>query len=271
LREKIVDLLSHHDVIAVIGAPAFTYHVEGMGPHIPAGARLYQLTDDPDTAAWTPIGLSVVGSIKLGLLDLLSRPSVKVRERPVPRSLPERAAFTQHLSAAYVFQTICEVRSGDEIIVEEAPSSRSAMQQYLPITRSEGYFTMDSGGLGFGMPAAIGIALGRPGARVICIVGDGSSMYSIQALWSASQWKLPITFVIINNRRYAALQNFASQFGFAADETVQGTTLAGIDFVALAKGMGCQGQRVSDSNRLATVLAEALNRPGPTLIEVEVQ
>ena len=70
------------------------------------------------------------------------------------------------------------------------------MQGYLPFTRSETFFTMDSGGLGYGMPAAVGVALGKPGTRVIALIGDGSSMYSIQALWSAAQFKLPINFVI---------------------------------------------------------------------------
>ena len=66
-------------------------------------------------------------------------------------------------------------------MVEEAPSARPVMQAYLPITRSETFYTMDSGGLGYGMPAAVGVALGKPGNRVICLIGDGSSMYSIQA------------------------------------------------------------------------------------------
>ena len=70
MREKIVDLLAAHDVIAALGAAAFTYHVEGAGPHLPAGARLVQLIDDPQIAAWTPQGTSAVGSIRLGVLDL---------------------------------------------------------------------------------------------------------------------------------------------------------------------------------------------------------
>ena len=90
------------------------------------------------------------------------------------------------------------------------------MHGHLPMLRSETFYTMASGGLGFGLPAAVGVALARPDARVIGLVGDGSAMYSIQALWSAAQLKLPMTFVILNNRRYAALQEFAPTFGFAA-------------------------------------------------------
>ena len=168
-------------------------------------------------------------------------------------------------------QTLAELRDPGSIIVEEAPTARTPMQAYLPITRSEGYFTMDSGGLGYGMPAAVGIALAKPGARVIGLIGDGSAMYSIQALWSATQLQLPIVFVIIDNRRYAALQDFAPAFGFAEGESVVGTALPDIDFVALAKGMGCAATRVDQPQRLREALSDALRTDVPTLLEVLVE
>ena len=174
------------------------------------------------------------------------------------------------MSVAYVLQTLDEVRDADDIVVEEAPSSRPVMQSYLPITRSEGFYTMDSGGLGYGMPASVGVALGKPGRRVIALIGDGSSMYSIQALWSAAQLKLPITYVILNNRRYAALQDFAPVFGFTTSDVVQGTELPDIDFVSLAKGMGCAGSRVTNANSLRDALSQALGSLVPTVVEVEV-
>lgn len=92
MRERIVELLEGHDVILAVGAPAFAYHVEGTGPHIPVGATLCQLTDDPDTAAWTPVGISAVGSIRLGVMDLLARPSRKVRPLPPACYGPEGEA-----------------------------------------------------------------------------------------------------------------------------------------------------------------------------------
>ena len=270
MREKIVGLLQGHDCILVLGAPAFTYHVEGSGPHIPAGATLCQLTDDSGTAAWTPTGIAAVGSIRLGVLDLLARSAPKRREPPPARVLPPRAEPAARMSAAFVMQTLHEVRDAASIVVEEAPGMRSAMQAHLPITRTEGFFTMDSGGLGYGMPAAVGVALGKPGERVIALIGDGSCMYSPQALWSAAQLALPITFVILNNRRYAALQDFAPAFGFAPDDPVQGTDLPGIDFVALARGMGCNAVRITDAAALPGGLRQALRSTGPIVVEVEV-
>ena len=137
-------------------------------------------------------------------------------------------------------QTLAEVRDPASIVVEEAPSSRPAMQRHLPILRSETFYTMDSGGLGFGLPAAVGVALAQPERAGHRPHRRRLGMYSIQALWSAAQLELPITFVILKNRRYAALQEFAPAFGFAAGEQLPGTELPGIDFVALARGRACE-------------------------------
>ncbi|CAE6694363.1 benzoylformate decarboxylase [Paraburkholderia nemoris] len=270
MREKIVELLGGHDLIFVIGAAAFTYHVEGHGPHLPAGATLCQLIDDPAIAAWAPTGTAVVGNIRLGVADLLTRPAPKTRALPALRAASPRAEPSPLMSVAFALQTLAEVRHADDIVVEEAPSSRPVMQNYLPFTRSGTFYTMDSGGLGYGMPAAVGVALAKPGTRVIVLIGDGSSMYSIQAIYSAVQMKLPITFVILNNSRYAALQDFAPEFGFGPSDPVQGTDLPGLDFVALAAGMGCQGTRVTDAERLHDVLRDALTSSGPMLVEVVV-
>src|ERR1700694_1008204 len=152
MREKIVSLLAGHDVIFALGAAAFTYHVEGAGPHLPAGARLLQLIDDPNIAAWTPQGTSAVGSIRLGALDLLARAPPRPRGRPRPRRQPARAQAPTPMSVAFVMQTLAEIRDRASIVVEEAPSARQAMQSYLPILRSETFYTMCSGGRRAGTP-----------------------------------------------------------------------------------------------------------------------
>jgi benzoylformate decarboxylase len=162
------------------------------------------------------------------------------------------------------------MRPENSIVVEEAPTARPVMQSYMTFTRSQSFFTMDSGGLGYGMPASVGVALAKPGERVIAVIGDGSSMYSIQALWSAAQLNLPIVFLILNNRRYAALQEFAPLFGFSTTESVPATDLGGIDFVALAKGHGCSSMRVELPSDLEPALARALQSTSPVLIELVV-
>jgi benzoylformate decarboxylase len=174
------------------------------------------------------------------------------------------------MSVAFALQTLAELRAPDSIIVEEAPSARPVMHGYLPILRSETFYTMCSGGLGYGLPAAVGVAMARRSSKVIALIGDGSSMYSIQGLWSAARMKLPITFIILKNRRYAALQEFAAVFGFASDEKLEGTDLPDLDFVSLARGQGCEGVRVDRAEDLRGVLSAALGSLKPVLVEVEV-
>ena len=174
------------------------------------------------------------------------------------------------MSTAFVLQTLDQLRPENSIVVEEAPTARPVMQACMTFTRSRSFFTMDSGGLGYGMPAAIGVALACPDQPIIAVLGDGASMYSIQALWSAAQLNLPIVFLILNNRRYAALQDFAPLFGFSPGEPVQGTELPGIDFVALAQGLGCSALNVELPSALEPALSRAFHSTSPVLIEVTV-
>jgi benzoylformate decarboxylase len=273
MRERIVERLAGHDLVFALGAPAFTYHVPGDGPHLPEGTELVQLTDDPQVAAWAPTGTSVVGSIRLGLLDLLEQSTPRPRSAPRLHPRPSRVAEPspgERLPVAWVLQTLADLRARDSIVVEEAPSARPVMHGHLPIFESETFYTMCSGGLGYGLPAAVGVALGKPGARVIALVGDGSAMYAIQALWSAAQLGLPVTTVILKNRRYAALYEFARIFGYRPDEHVPGTDLPDLDFVALAAAQGVQGLRVEAAEQLRPALMQALRSTAPTLVEVDV-
>ena len=165
-------------------------------------------------------------------------------------------------------QQIAALRAPDSIIVEEAPSSRAALHEYLPILTRDTFYTCSSGGLGHGLPAAIGVALGTPGKKVIAVLGDGSSLYAIQGLWTAAQLRLPIAFVIVNNRRYEALIQFGQHFGLEANI---GTALPNIDFCAIARGQGCEALRVDHPGDLDDALRTAFSAVQPTLVEVMVR
>jgi benzoylformate decarboxylase len=251
----------------VLGAPVFTYHVEGFGPHIPEGARLFLLTDDPAVAAWAPVGGAVVTNLKTGIRDLLDGPE------PRPRAIPARRVPSPHVSGpgltdAYLMQQIALLRPNGSIIVEEAPSSRIEMHDYLPIVDRDGFYACASGGLEHGLPAAIGIALALPHEKVIALLGDGSSMYAIQGLWTAAQLGLSVTFVVVKNRRYEALVNFGRYFGL--QQTV-GTNLPDIDFCALAQGQGVEAIAIESCDALDDALRSAFaNVTKPTLVEVAV-
>jgi benzoylformate decarboxylase len=212
MREQIVRLLDGHDLILALGAPVFTYHIEGFGPHIPPGASLVQIIDDPNVAAWTPLGTALVCNVRLGVSAILERSSPPRRPAPRGRSAPPRVSADAGLTIPFLMQTLADVRPADSILVEESPSSRKTMQAYLPIERPNSFFTCASGGLGHSLPAAVGIALAQSGRaplsapsgtaplagvpaeprRVIGLFGDGSAMYSIQALWTAADLGLPL-------------------------------------------------------------------------------
>jgi benzoylformate decarboxylase len=266
-RAAIVARLDGADLILVLGAPVFTYHVEGSGPHIPSGARLLQLTDDPGAAAWCPTGTSIVTNLKLGIAALLgSAPTAPRTPAPTPPRAPRLAADS--LTDAYLMQQIAALRPANSIVVEEAPSSRGAMHDYLPMLERDTFHTCASGGLGHGLPAAIGVAMARPGAKVIGLLGDGSAMYSIQGLWTAAEFKLPVAFIIVNNSSYRALEDFGRHFGIVA---LPGLRLPHLDFCALAQSQGVQARRVDRCQDLDAALGEIFAARAPMLLEVLVK
>jgi benzoylformate decarboxylase len=268
IRERIVERLTGHDLIVALGAPVFTYHIEGFGPHIPPGSELVQMIDDPGVAAWTPIGNAIVCNVRAGVGALLDRPAPPARPPARGRQTPARVTAGDTISVAYLMQTLADLRPDDSIVVEESPSSRATMQTYLPTDRPRSFYTCASGGLGHSLPAAVGVALGTPPSRrVIGLFGDGSAMYTIQALWSAADLRLPMTIVIVNNGGYAALSEFSSHFNITA---LVGTKLPGIDFVGLARALGCEAARVDRPHDLVPALTSALRSTGPFLVDVAV-
>ncbi len=268
LKTAVTARLKGHDLVLVLGAPAFTYHNETVGPFLPEGAKLIQIVSDPDQAAYTPEGVSVVGNVGAALLDLLARPAPAARPPAKGRGpLPEIAPATP-IPPRYLMQQIRQFRPEGSIIVEEAPTSRDPMNDQLPINEQDGFLTTGSGGLGYGLPASVGVALARPDRRIIALIGDGSAMYGVQALWSAAQLKLPMTIVIINNGCYLALKHMADMFQM---KDPVGIELPGIDFVGLARALGCEALKVEGHERLDEGLKQAMTSVGPCLIEVMVE
>jgi benzoylformate decarboxylase len=264
-RNLVAAALSKHDVVLVLGAPAFSYHVETGGAFLAPGTTLYQIVDDAELAAWAPDGTAVVASLDLAIADLLDQTIEMDRAPQIARSVTGSIRLSDVIGVDFLMQTLAELRPSDSIIVEEAPSSRPSMQKHLPICRSESFYATASGGLGFGLPAAVGVGLAQPDRRVIALIGDGSSMYAIQALWTAVQHDVAMTIIVIRNGAYEALRGLAGRLGANAPV---GIDLLGIDFVALAAGHGCNGVRVVRRNELRAVISSALQSKRPSLVEV---
>lgn len=264
-EERLVALLNGYDMVLVAGAPAFTWHAEG-GPSVwPEGTAMALLSDDPQHLAILPRGTGVLGDVRGGLLALVEQ--VRRREGPFPAARQPIPLPAPALTPAHVMARIAALRSDGAIIVEEAPTARDAMHDHLPVTRAGGFYTTPAGGLGYGLPAAIGIARARPENKVICLLGDGSSLYTSQGLWSAADQRADVSFIILNNGGYAALNNFARRFGL---DELPGTTIAGIDFVALAESHGVPARRVAAVEDLDPAIAWSLHTSGPTLLEVRL-
>jgi benzoylformate decarboxylase len=139
------------------------------------------------------------------------------------------------------------------------------MHAHLPMLERDSFYTCASGGLGHGLPAAVGVALARPDRKVIALLGDGSAMYAIQGLWSAAQLAVPVAFVIVNNGGYRALEQFAPHFGVSKPP---GTQLPHLDFCALARAQGVEGVRVMGCGELDGALRAAFAATHPVLVEV---
>jgi benzoylformate decarboxylase len=264
---QLSEALRDHDLVVVIGAPVFTFHVEGHASIFDGATTIFQVTDDPAAAAVTPSGTSIIATMKPALSMLLELLPAAKRAILAGRTLPPAPAAANPIPVEFLLHSLGTTMPANAVLVEEAPSHRPAMQNFMPMRGQDSFYTMASGGLGYGLPAAVGLSLGRPGIRTVCLIGDGSAMYSIQALWTAAQRKLPLTVVVINNSGYGAMRSFSQVMQV---RNVPGLELPGIDFVKIAEGMGCHAVRVSRASELAPALSRGLAHDGASLIEVMV-
>jgi benzoylformate decarboxylase len=264
---QLSEALRAHDLVVVIGAPVFTFHVEGHASIFDGATQLFQITDDPDAAAVTPAGTSIIATMKPALAALIEMAGETKRAVPKGRTLPPPPKSADPIPPEFLLHSLSVAMPEDAVLVEEAPSHRPTMHKFLPMRGQDSFYTMASGGLGHSLPAAVGIALARPNVRTVCLVGDGSAMYSIQALWTAAQRKLPLTVMVINNEGYGAMRAFSQVMQV---RNVPGLDMPGLDFAKIAEGMGCMALRVTKSSELADALKRGLAHQGTSLIEVMV-
>ena len=265
------DTLRGHDTVLVVGAPVFRYYPYVPGDYVPEGTRLLHITDDPDEAARAPVGDSLLGDAGLACAALAALVPAADRPFPTPRSATPSPAGGTPLSPAALYATLARAWPQDAILVEESPSNLALLHRYVQITRPASFFTMASGGLGFGLPAAVGIALAerhtgrsRP---VIAVIGDGSFHYAVQALWTAAREQLPVVFVVPVNHEYAILKSFAE---LLRTPRVPGLDLPGLDPVTIARGYGCAAEQIESADAVVDALRRALRASGPTVLAVPI-
>lgn len=175
------------------------------------------------------------------------------------------------IAPRFLMKCIADAVPSEAIVVEEAVTAASALATFLRVRSPGGFYGLASGGLGFAMPGAVGVSLARPDHPVVAVVGDGSSMYSIQALWTAAHLNLPVTYVIVNNRSYRIIKDRLVALRKSERFVGMDLTQPDIDFVAVAQGLGVSAQRLTRPQDIAPALHEAIASRRPRLIEVVVE
>jgi len=277
--------LEGHDLVLVVGAPVFRYYPWSPGAHLPDGVRLLHVTDDPAEAAKAVAGESCVGDAGLALKALCDAVSPRAFAKPAapatsPQLLerPESGAAAQAQGGAPTARELFEALSdvlppGEIIVVNESPSNMAEFFQSKmgKIVRPDGYYLTASGGLGWAMPAAVGLAMAEKrsgrGRPVVVLSGDGSFQFSPQALWTAVRQGVHLVCVVLRNREYAILKGFAQMEKL---ENVPGLDLPGIDCASLARGWGAGAIQAHGAQDTAAAFARALTDGGVTVIEVAV-
>jgi benzoylformate decarboxylase len=289
--------LEGHDLVLVAGSSVFPYYPYLPGPALPEGCELVALTNDPDEAARAPMGDAIVADVALTLGALLAelgeseRPATSPPLRPPvppggplpapsfapppgapppfpPAASPPASGDGPAIDPGDVHGTLAEVLPEDAILVLESPSSTLAARSRLRLSRPGSYFFSASGGLGFGLSAAIGVQLAQPDRPVVCVLGEGSAQYAITGLWTAAAYRVPVTFVVLNNGEYAILKWFSQMEGVTG---APGLDLPALRVAATAASYGVRAREVGDRDELREEVADALaDDSAPRLVEVGV-
>ena len=263
--------LAPHDLVVVIGAPVFRYYPYIPGDYLAEGTTLLLVTDDPAEAARAPVGDSILADPGLAIAVLAGLVAAPTWTPPPQRPKPPEPEPGGRMTPDQLFHALAGARPDHVVTVNETPSNIAALKAHWPITEPDSYYFPSSGGLGYGLPGAVGVALAerhtgrnRP---VVAFVGDGSMQYSIQALWTAAHLKLPLVVVVPDNREYAILKSFAL---LENTPEVPGLDLPGLDIATIARGYGCAAASVETPQDARDALREALGRAGPTVIVASI-
>jgi benzoylformate decarboxylase len=263
------DALAAHDLVLVAGSSVFPYYPNIPGPLLAPGTSLVAITSDPDEAARAPMGDAIVADVALTLAALAELVGDSERQAPPPRPAPEAAPEPDSgpMNPSTAVRTLAQVFPPAGIVVLESPSATPALRNQLRLSRPGSYYFSAGGGLGFGMPAAIGVQLACPQRPVVCVLGEGSAQYAVQSFWTAAAYNVPVTFLVLRNNEYAILK----WFGMLEEiKGAPGLDLPALDCVAVASGYGVNARRVGDSEELGVELRRALASERPELIEVQV-
>jgi benzoylformate decarboxylase len=288
-NQKLVrDALAPFDLALCLGADLLRMSVYSPVDPLPEGMAVVHVSErDWELGKNHPTELAVQANVKETLRALLplvraARPAAAERrlaafaprnwsaQRDKARVAALEAAEERPIDPRYLMLRIAETLPKDAVVVEEALTSSLSLPAFLALRDPKSYYGLASGGLGFALPGAIGVSLALPGRPVVAVVGDGSAMYGVQALWTAAHENVPVTYVITNNRSYRILKERLISMRHSDKFIGMDIRNPAIDYCALAQSMGVPAKRVVEPQDFAPALREAVASGGPRLIEVMV-
>ncbi len=286
------------DVVLLVGGPFFEEVWYAPGSPLPPGARAIQIESSPERLAHNlPVSVGLVADPRAALAAL--RVAVErgagaafgeaaARRNGALHALKAQDAEAQRARAAKrwdrapiaVPRLMAEIEAAlpaDAILVDESITASLDLARTVRFERAGDYVGARGGGIGQALPGALGVKLAHPDRPVVAVSGDGSAMYSIQALWTAAHHDLAVVFVILNNREYRILKHnmdtYRQRFGAKPDRGYPNMDLLAPDlgFVDLARGMGVEAARVATPGELRPALDKALGAGRPFLLDVAIE
>jgi benzoylformate decarboxylase len=295
LGPPIRNMLMGHDLLFSVGGDLFTLSLPSDVEPMPEGLTVVHMDTDPwQLGKNYPAKVAILGDPKATLPDLAEA----LRKRIGAGALKERAAKVAELTAAHAAATeklrakaraeaqsspisplalvgaVADAVPDDAIIVDESISSSHGVRNLFRAQDHRSFYGLRGGGIGWGLPATLGVKLAQPGRPVVGLIGDGSAMYTIQALWTASHDSIPCVYVIFNNASYRILkQRTLALKGFSAeDDQYVGMDLVKprIDYVGMAKALGVPGELVEKAMEVGAAVKRGLASGGPYLVDVHI-
>jgi benzoylformate decarboxylase len=290
LQKQVREVLSPYDLMIVLGADPLRMSVYSEVDPMPDGMGIVQIglvdwdlaknygaeialkADVKETLRALVPALKAAGGsalesrAKKGLADLAAK-NWSARRKPLMEQIGKSASKSP-IEPDYLSLQVVEAMPDNAILVDEGLTSGRQLLSLRPHRDRYGYHALASGGIGWGLPASVGVSLANPDRPVVCFSGDGSAMYSIQSLWTAAHHKLPLNVVICNNGGYRIIKQ--RLLAFHGDDHYVGMDFVDppVDFSGMAKSLGLEAIRITDPAELKPKLADAFKRPGAKLIEV---
>ena len=290
--------LAAADVVLAVGTNVFSSFLYVPEPFLSPGTKLIHLdSSGQEIEKIYPTDLGILCDPQAGLTDLsealeqdlsaAAREAAAIRAAELAAARRQaRAAYQQRIAnlpdtrpmpVARMMHELAQALPDNAIVADEAITSRGALLQALEPDTPGRYYSIRGGALGWAMPGALGIQLANPGRPVVAVVGDGASMYTVQALWTAARYNIPVTYAICNNRSYRILKvNMDVYLRRMLEDTERNSEYVGMDFATplpladIARAMGVAGRDVDDPAELGPALAQSLASGKPSVLNVSI-